>query len=155
MLHLWPRYLVVFAAALSDSGQSGSDWHQMGQIHLVVSQNVLKSDLKNPRFVPFGANLTYFRLQSDMCADLLRIGIYIYKEKNSEMKFELIDVDFVLLLKSSFIIIINKEMEIKWKVKLHIYPTSCSTQLSPGLNHKFSSSTLHTIHTAVKSNPVI
>ena len=47
--------------------QNGSDWPRMGYIRdfsrsesSSVSQNVLKSDLKSPRFVPFRANLTHF-----------------------------------------------------------------------------------------------
>ena len=34
---------------------------------LLPSQNVLKSDLKKPGFVPFCANLTKFVTRSDMC----------------------------------------------------------------------------------------
>ena len=32
-----------------------------------VSENVLKSDLKSPGFVPFGPNVTYFLLRDQIC----------------------------------------------------------------------------------------
>ena len=47
--------------------QNRSDWPKMGQIRdffrsdfSLIEPNVLKTDLKSPGFVPFGANLTHF-----------------------------------------------------------------------------------------------
>ena len=45
--------------------QSGSDSPLMKQIPVLISQNILKSDLKkSPVFVPFSGNLTYFGVNS-------------------------------------------------------------------------------------------
>ena len=70
--------------------QNGSDWPQMGQIRdffrsdfSTFWRGANKSDLKNPWFVPFGANLTHFGTKSDIPDIILKLNNSFYSLNRS------------------------------------------------------------------------